>query len=344
MKLHNRAWLIAGWAALGLTTADNAEARATCNPGAPTVLSIAPIDVPASPIMGQVLGDPNGYAFDVTDAMTCTYDPSVVIDYWSFMTISPSHRYIGYWLEAQGVRMPVYQSGVTGVGVGMVAQDRDAGPLQGVGGMTTLRDRVNPGIATWGVRGRVYFFVTGRISGGLIAGGTLGSLSVYTASTQHDIALGNTLIGPPRPPTCVVSTPSLTMNLGAVSALRFNGIGSVAGSTTDTITLQCAGGTGASVDVLVTLTDQTKPDNRSDQLTLTGTSTASGVALQLLHGAQLLSYGEDSNVVGNINQWAAGSTDNGLFQIALTARYVQTRPFIRPGTANGVATFTLSYR
>lgn len=337
-------WYVAGLAALGMVAADNALANATCDPGAPTVLSIPPIDVPANPVLRQILGDPNGYAFDVPDALRCTYNLNVVIDYWSFMTFSTHFRYIGYSVPAQGVNVPVYQSGVTGVGVGMVVQDRDGGPFFGVGGMTTLRDRVNPGIPTWGVRGRVYFFVTGNIQGGLIPAAALGSLNVYTASATHDITLGNTLIGPPRKPTCTVSTPSLTLSLGEVSARSFSGVGSVAGATHGSLTLQCAGGTGASVDVLVTLTDQTVPENRSDRLTLTRASTAAGVALQLLHGAQVLSYGEDTSTPGNQNQWQAGSTDNGMFQIDLTARYIQTLPFIKPGTANGVATFTLSYR
>ncbi|TFY87548.1 type 1 fimbrial protein [Pseudomonas kairouanensis] len=336
-----------GWlfvAIAGLLVAESAQARATCNPGPPTVLPIPPIDVPADPVLMQVLGNPNGYPFDLPNALVCTYDPNVSIDYWSFMTFSRDFLYIGYSLPAQGVSVPVYRSGVTGVGIGMVVQDRDGGPFYGVSGITTLRAHVNPGMRSWGVRGRVYFFVTGVIQGGMIPASTLGSFNVYTASATHDIALGNTLISPPRKPTCMVSTPSLTMGLGEISARAFRGVGSVAGATTDTITLQCAGGTGASVDVLVTLTDQTAPANRSDRLTLTGTSTASGVALQLLHGAQLLSYGEDSSAVGNLNQWAAGSADNGMFQIALTARYVQTLPVIKPGSANGVATFTLSYR
>ncbi|MGF6094066.1 fimbrial protein [Pseudomonas sp. 18175] len=338
-----RALCVAGLAVMGFVVSAETQANATCDPGPPTVLAIAPIDVPASPIMGQVLGDPNGYAFEVPDAMRCTYRPDLVIDYWSYMTFSPAHRYLGYWLPAQGFRMPVYQTGVTGVGVGMVAQDRDGGSYEPVSGMATLRSGVNPGIPTWGVRGQVFFFVTGNIQGGVIPGGTLGSLHVYTSGTMHDIAIANTLVGPPSKPTCTVSTPALTMNLGEVPARQFTGVGSVAGSATDTITLQCAGGTGATVDVRVTLTDQSNPANRSDRLTLTGSSTAAGVALQLLYGAQVVSYGEDSSAVGNVNQWLAGSTDNGLFQITLTARYVQTLDFIKPGTANGVATFTLSY-
>lgn len=96
--------------------------------------------------------------------------------------------------------------------------------------------------------------------------------------------------------------------------------------------------------MLLTLTDQIQPANRSDRLTLTGDSTATGVALQLLHGNAVLSYGADSNAPDNPNQWQAGSTGNGTFQITLTARYLQTEPTVHPGTANGLATFTLSYR
>ena len=125
------------FAAACLSVAGDAWAFATCDPGAPTVVSIAPIEVPADPQMGEVLGDPNGYPFEVPDAMRCTYDPNVVIDYWSYMTFSHDRLFIGYWLNAQGWRMPVYQSGVTGVGVGMVAQDRDGGAYVGVGGQAT---------------------------------------------------------------------------------------------------------------------------------------------------------------------------------------------------------------
>lgn len=338
-------WLyVSGLAFIILIIVGDANANANCDPGPPTVLSIAPIDVPSNAQMGQVLGDPNGYAFEVPDALRCTYDTSVVIDYWSFMTMSRTFNYVGYYLSAQGWRMPVFRSGVLGVGFGMVAQDRDVGGYQGVGGVATLRSGVNPGIPSWGVRGRLFFFVTGNIQGGVMPSATLGSLNVYTASRTHDIQISSTRIGPPRKPTCRISTPMLAMSLGTVSAHLFSGINSVAGHTTQTITLDCSGGTGAALEVLVTLTDQTNPSNRSDRLSLTSTSTAKGVALQLLHGTQLLRYGADTGSAGNPNQWLAGSTDNGLFQIALTARYIQTGGFIAPGTANGLATFTMSYR
>ncbi len=69
------------------------------------------------------------------------------------------------------------------------------------------------------------------------------------------------------------------------------------------------------------------------------------MALQLVRGGNILvRYGADSSSVGNPNQWLVGTTGNGTVQIPLTARYIQTQQTIAPGSANGVATFTMSYR
>ncbi|MCS3419781.1 type 1 fimbria pilin [Pseudomonas sp. BIGb0558] len=141
-----------------------------------------------------------------------------------------------------------------------------------------------------------------------------------------------------------MSTPSVRMSLGTVSTTAFRGVGSNAGSTTENISLSCGGGDGSTRDVLITVTDQTQPANRTDVLSLAGGSTADGVALQLLRGPTLIRYGADSSAIGNPNQWLAGSTGNGTFTIPLTARYIQTGSSITPGTANGVATFTMAYR
>jgi type 1 fimbria pilin len=96
--------------------------------------------------------------------------------------------------------------------------------------------------------------------------------------------------------------------------------------------------------VYTTLTDQTNPANQSNTLSLSASSTASGIGIQVLNGNTVISYGPDSSVVGNPNQWLAGSTGNGTFNIPLTARYAQTAPTVKPGTANGIATFTMSYQ
>ncbi len=335
---------IAGWVltlamALGPATV---QGNANCVPEPPTVVAIPMLDVPANPIPGQILGDPNGYAFGLPHALRCTYS-GLVIGYYTEISLARETVSANRRVSHFGLNIPVFRTGVAGVGFGVVAQDE--GDWQTVGtGTSIMRGPIYPPHPSWGVRGRVFFFVTGPITGGVLLPRNLASLKLYTDNNRHLINLGASLIGPPRPPTCTVSTPSLNMDLGIVPNREFTGVGSSAGSASATIELQCADGTGAQAEVLVTLTDQTEPGNRSNQLSLLPTSTARGVALQLVHNGTAVAYGADSNALGNLNQWRAGSTDNGTFQIQLTARYLQTAPVIAPGTAMGVATFTLSYR
>jgi len=146
-------------------------------------------------------------------------------------------------------------------------------------------------------------------------------------------------------PTCKVTTPSIGVFLGNVSASSFKGVGQTSTAVPLNIALTCSGGaTGVNANVFVTLTDQTLPGNVSNVLTLNSASTAKGVGIQVLNGTTVISYGPDSNVVGNKNQWKAGTTANGVFNIPLTARYVQTDTTVKPGSANGRATFTMSYQ
>lgn len=147
-------------------------------------------------------------------------------------------------------------------------------------------------------------------------------------------------------PTCSVSSPSMQVSLGSVPIRNFSGVGSTSPqSQLFNIQLACSGGdTGATTKVFTTLTDQTNPANELDTLSLASGSTASGVGIQVLSGTTPIKFGPDSSAAGNTNQWQAGSTGNGAFNIPLTARYVQTAPTITAGSANGLATFTMNYQ
>ncbi len=331
---------------LGALAASDVQANATCSPAPPVELSIASISVPANPRMGQVLGNPQGYALESRNALGCAYGVGVTVDHWSYMGVAKKMRFTGKYFGHSGLSLPIFTTGIPGVGFGLMAQDSDGGEWKSINqGISILRGPLRPGLATWGVRVRVVFFVTGMIKGGAMFSQPFGEFRVHPDfNSPHLFTFANIVVGPPLKPTCSVSTPSVAIHLGALSAGEFRGVGSVAGSASQDIKLQCAGGTGGSQDVLVTLTDQTQPANRSDRLRLTADSTAAGIVLQLLHGNTVLSYGPDSSAVGNPSQWQAGSTGNGNFLIPLTARYLQTEPTVRPGTANGLATFTLSYR
>ncbi|CAE6858894.1 hypothetical protein R75461_07876 [Paraburkholderia nemoris] len=158
-------------------------------------------------------------------------------------------------------------------------------------------------------------------------------------------------------PTCTVATPSISVPLGAIPLSRFTGPGSTSPAMPLSILLHCSGGTGtgignvsgsSTVNVAVTLTDNTNPANFLNTLTLTPASTATGLGIQVINPASgsVISYGPDSSVAGNTNQWSAGAAQNGTFTIQLTARYIQlpTASKVTPGTANGIATFTMSYQ
>jgi type 1 fimbria pilin len=142
-----------------------------------------------------------------------------------------------------------------------------------------------------------------------------------------------------------VTTPAVTVPLGSVAQSTFTGVGSTSQAKSFNIGLNCAGGAAnVTASVYTTLTDQNNPGNVSNTLSLTSSSTAKGVGIQVLNGGTVISFGPDSAVVGNTNQWVAGQTGNGGFIIPLTARYVQTASAVTAGTANALATFTMGYQ
>ncbi len=151
-------------------------------------------------------------------------------------------------------------------------------------------------------------------------------------------------------PTCAVVQKSIGVPLGNVELSKFSGANSTAGNIASfNIALTCGGGSaGTSVDAYITLSDQTVPGNRSNVLSLTAASTATGVGIQLRNGQdKAVGFGPDSDAAGNVNQWLVQSSigvGSRSFNIPMTARYVQTGARVTPGSANGVATFTMSYQ
>ena len=179
----------------------------------------------------------------------------------------------------------------------------------------------------------------GGILSGIFAKATFDGAGFYTYEYNTPINIV------PRAPTCSVQNASQVVDLGAISKSKFTGAGATTTDVPLSIGLNCVGGaTGGAASVSVTLTDQTTPTNRSDKLSLTSNSTATGIAIQVSNQSGVVSYGPDSSAPGNTNQWLAGSTGNGSFTIPLKARYIQTGAQVTPGTANGRATFTMSYQ
>ncbi|WP_144030277.1 fimbrial protein [Burkholderia sp. AU6039] len=155
----------------------------------------------------------------------------------------------------------------------------------------------------------------------------------------------------PKVPTCSVATKKIDVQLSpsgnGFTTRDFNGVGSTTPERDFSIKLDCAGGDdGTSTNAHVTLTDNSNPGNRSNELSLSPDSDAAGFAVQVLKNGTVLSFGPDSSAAGNPNQWKAGTIPQGMgsFTIPLTARYIQTAAKVKGGIANAVATFTMSYQ
>lgn len=196
-------------------------------------------------------------------------------------------------------------------------------------------------------------------NGELSSGGVLNGIfaRVYSGTSSNASELMATLFlsgsitvniaSRPRPPTCQVSTGDIGVTLPPASLADFKGVGSVTASRDFSIELTCSGGAANTrLTAFTTLTDVTNPANRSSTLTLTSTSKARGIGIQVLSNNVPVSFGADSGSLGNANQWNAGQVTQGQskLQIPLSARFVQTAGRVAPGVAYGQATFTMSYQ
>lgn len=234
-----------------------------------------------------------------------------------------------------------YTSGIPGIGLRIKYPGNRHFPMRGAIGGTFVPS--SPGTFY------LYLVKTGQIT----AGGTLSFAEVAEARTAPEhgdypfvtYQLAGSVEVMPRKPTCTVASTHLQVPMKPVLQRSFTGVGSTSEAVPWALELNCGGGPdGSTVAVSGVLTDATAPTNRSATLTLSQSSTARGIGIQVLRNGRLVPYGPDSDASGAQSQWSAGNASNGAFRIPFTVRYVQTRSRVDAGTANGNATFTLSYR
>ena len=149
----------------------------------------------------------------------------------------------------------------------------------------------------------------------------------------------------PRVPTCKVRVKDIRFDMGTVLMRSSGGVGATSASSEEqNIQLDCSGGdTGTATQVYVTLTDVTDRNNTSSNLTLNRTSTARGIAAQILSNGKPVRFGAEAD---DTSRWLAGDVPQGqtAFSIPLQGRYVQTEERVVPGSANASAEFTIHYQ
>jgi len=133
--------------------------------------------------------------------------------------------------------------------------------------------------------------------------------------------------------TCTPSAPA-SVSLPSVPAAKLTPVGSTIGDTAFSLGLTCQ----SRATPYITFTDVLSPSNRGAILTLDPSSTATGVAVQLVNGQTPISFGPDSAVARNPNQRQLDSTG-----AAFTARYISTGT-PTGGTVKAAASFTMSYQ
>ncbi|AMG56705.1 fimbrial protein [Pantoea vagans] len=144
--------------------------------------------------------------------------------------------------------------------------------------------------------------------------------------------------------TCsVAGDTNLPVPLGSYTTNSSSGLGSGIGQTSATtafnIQLNCEALLSGSFDVMMQL-DGDASSGLSDLgvVALNSTSTASGVGVQILNeNQQPIALATPFNI-------ATYPLSSALITVPLYARYYQTAAKINPGTANAVATYTLSYQ
>lgn len=246
--------------------------------------------------------------------------------------------------SSAGTYNSAYQAFSTNIpGIGLRVSLQSPGP----GSTLPYSMAVNTNQLNTSMNFSVSLIKTGPITqGGTISGPIVQVTASNVPGVLYYVGLaGGGIVINPTIPTCSVTTPSIVVPLGNVAQSTFKGVGTTSSAQPFNIGLNCSGGaTGVSATVYTTLTDQTNPSNQSSTLSLSSSSTATGVGIQVLNGGTPISYGPDLRVIGNTNQWQAGLAGNSSFTIPLSARYVQTATSIKGGTANGVATFTMGYQ
>lgn len=152
---------------------------------------------------------------------------------------------------------------------------------------------------------------------------------IYTSSTSLKVQTAS----------CTVNPTNITVQLPNMLMSQFPSIGSTSPSTPFNIVITCPN----SVNVYMTITDNSNPASTSNIIAASSTSTTQGLGVQIRQNNLPISMGKDSSMAGNTNQFLIGNNISGSKTIPLTANYIRTGTVVA-GQLKAVATFTMSYQ
>ncbi|MFJ3463901.1 fimbrial protein [Achromobacter spanius] len=341
-QLHAALVLLAG---LGPATT---WAAATCSPTISVIVidTQAPISSPRDAAPGTPLS-----GWHESEASTNWYNCTASAGTGTGVGMNVSLSATGQTKVVDGKLYNVYATGVNGIGVivGGWSYAHACGWTEGGMGPlpnNTWRARAcnGQGDVSNGGQLRVMFVQTGPIAAGALPQTRIaGARPVHQPlGIDHPVLLpGGAIINvfitgmSVRSQACSTSDVSVILDLPKVSV--FSGKGSSSQVAPFEIALNnCPSGLNAihyQIDAVTPIVD-----NANAVVDLDGSSSASGIGIQLLDG--------DGNpaILGTKRPFTGynGAT-GGNFKIPLRARYRQTGDTITPGSANSAVTFTMSY-
>ncbi|WP_080406586.1 fimbrial protein [Burkholderia ubonensis] len=190
---------------------------------------------------------------------------------------------------------------------------------------------------SWGAGGGssklgVKVILTGPVGVGDIPAG-----AVYAKMTLDGLGVAILRTNGTKIKTPACSVPSINVDMGAIKMNEFSGPSSTAGDRSFDIQLNsCPPGRNA-IYYQFDATTQIVPGAGNSVVQLNGSSSASGIGLQLLDAS--------GNPVpfGAASKFSGYSGQSGSYTMPFRARYYQIAPTVTPGTANTAITITMSY-
>lgn len=225
----------------------------------------------------------------------------------------------------------IFPTGVPGVGYRILHPDSSYALTPWGGGRT-----IGPGTYTMSVASALQLIKTGPISSGsTLPAGILGYWlygGYFDNVRIEDFTLANpvTFVAP----SCIVTTPSISVTLPTVSTSALSISGQTAGTTAFAIVLNCA--SNAAGRQLAIQFDTNQAYTGANGVIVPSSGTANGVGVQLLDRNF-----SPSIVFGTPN--TVGTTPNGLYNLTYYARYYATSGSVKAGSLSATATFTISY-
>ena len=289
--------------------------------------SLVDIDVPAGAIIGQTLATFGPFSSDGA-TVNCNYTPYLWLALDSVMS---STNVVG--------KEEVYKTNVKGVGVQVYSTFNGQ---TYIGNAPTYWYQSNTGNAfSWITNIYVKFIVIGPLESGVIQL-PMPAIKALTSSSQTVVSSDSVVyqrmgFNPVRisVSTCSIQDSEQTVVLPKVAKGDFAGVGTTTGSKTFSIRLNCDAG----VSVYASVTDSNQIENQGPNLSLDGTSTASGVGVQLLYSSNPIQFGyaNSFHVAGN------SSLPATTHSVPFEARYVQTDISISPGSVRSKAVISFDY-